>query len=101
MVCRTWVDSLYIREVNIASAPPPWAQDYDYDAYEHLSTFTVLASFAPLQGLLTGVGRRFVTRTTFQGDGLTTSVGLWIGEATYVESALPCKLPLELTCPTV
>lgn len=51
--------------------------------------FISLIGFPPLKWPLEGEGKRFVTRTTFQGDGLGPAVGIWADESVYVESAPP------------
>lgn len=60
--------------------------------------FISLIGFPPLKWPLEGEGKRFVTRTTFQGDGLGPAVGIWADESVYVESAPP-SLRVALTSP--
>lgn len=87
--CRLWLDNLYLRAVGIGSG--------DGESGGRRGQYIVLGIFAPLQGMLKGLGQRYVTRTTFQGDGAGPALGIYTDESTYVESApLPCSLHLSL-----
>ena len=87
--CRVWVDNLYLRAVAVNPVTPDRSRHY-----------IGLVGSAPSEWPLTGQGRRFVTRTTLQGDGLGPSTGLWANEATYAESA-PLSPPPPLCCDTL
>lgn len=68
------MDNLYLR---LAFTGKPNIRPWGYIS---------LASFAPLHWPLRGQGRRYVTRTTLQGDGAGPGVGVWAEEDTYIES---------------
>lgn len=73
--CRLWLDNLYLRLAYTGDAGArPWG-------------YISLASFVFLHWPVKGQGRRYVTRTTFQGDSTGPGVGLWAEENTYIESA--------------
>lgn len=76
--CRIWYDNLYLRVV-FHNAPAPQRSQHH----------VVLASVPRLRGISAGLGARYYTRVTFQGDGLGSSIAAWPSEATYVESAAP------------
>ena len=80
--CSLWLDRVYLRTVylDIALKPPP-------------QQYTTLAALPRMPGLLHGTARRFITRSTFQGDGQTATVGIWADENTYIESAARPYLP--------
>ena len=73
--CSLWLDNLYLRML------------YRNLPDERKSLFVTLAGQPGLRGPLLGLGAHYITRTTFQGDGLGPTVGVWADEAVYVESA--------------
>ena len=54
---------------------------------DRLSLSVTLAVHPDLQGPLLGLGANYITRTTFQGDGLGPTIGVWADESVYIESA--------------
>eukprot|EP00892_Ulva_mutabilis_P002169 jgi/Ulvmu1/11953/UM082_0032.1 len=74
-----WMDSLYLRMAYLKIAPRLRPRQY-----------TTLLGLQPPQRALRGSARRFITRTTFQGDGGSPTVGVWADDSTYIESA-PCS----------
>ena len=76
-VCRFWMDNLYVRAV---AHNTPRSREFQ---------FISLTGMPPLRWPLKGQGKRFFTRTTFQGDGVGPTVGLWADENAYVQSASP------------
>eukprot|EP00892_Ulva_mutabilis_P002164 jgi/Ulvmu1/11949/UM082_0028.1 len=71
---RFWLDNVYLRAVyhNVPNDR----------AYQYIS----LLGLAPMRWPLRGEGKRYVTRTTFQGDGTGPTVGIWADENVYVEN---------------
>ena len=57
-----------------------------------------LVGLVNLPGDREGRGTYYITRSTFQGDGLGPVVGLWVGEPVYIESALPLLPSTSSTC---
>ena len=75
--CSLWLDNVYMRML-FRNLPD-----------ERAWLYPTLAGQAPLRGPLFGLGAHYITRTTFQGDGLGPTVGVWADEAVYIESAPP------------
>lgn len=75
--CRFWLDNLYLRAV-YHNAP----NDREYQ-------YISLIGLPPLRWPLEGEGKRYITRTTFQGDGLGPTVGVWSDENVHIESTPP------------
>jgi len=70
-----WLDNLYLRaSYHNADRPHP--------KFRAMS----LSGFAPLEWPLQGQGKTWITRITFQGDGVGSAVGVWAGENMYIES---------------
>lgn len=85
-MCRLWLDNLYMR-----------VGHYRLDNLREYA-YINLASFVELPWPLRDQGRRYVTRTTFQGDGAGPGVGIWAKENTYIESACPLRNATGFAC---
>ena len=70
-----WLDNLYMRMKYDSTAPNP--RQYQY---------ATLAGLAPLVGPRRWQAQHYITRSTFQGDGLGPAVGVWADESGYIES---------------
>lgn len=72
-----WLDNVYMRMAFTSASEKPREK-----------LLPSLTGLAPLDSvnLQQGTGEYYVTRTTFQGDGVSSVVGIWADESTYVES---------------
>eukprot|EP00892_Ulva_mutabilis_P002163 jgi/Ulvmu1/11948/UM082_0027.1 len=82
---RFWLDNMYLR-VTYHNAPR-----------ERKDTYVSLVGLPQLHWPLRGEGKRFVTRTTFQGDGTGPAVGIWANEDVYIENCTFANLGGDAT----
>lgn len=81
---RVWIDNLYLRTVT--ALPGFLATPSRRKTHVSLLSAHVEKKSARRTG---GAAARFVTRCTFQGDGIGPAVGIEVNEDTYVERAPP------------
>lgn len=79
-VFRMWYDNLYLRAV---------FHNTPLEQQNRQTHYIGLAGLAPLKWPLRGLGARYITRVTLQGDGLGPTMGVWADESAYLESAPP------------
>lgn len=88
-----WLDNVYMRMAYIkekAEKPLPRAQQTQSASLTGLNPLPL-----GLGDDERGLGQYYVTRSTFQGDGVGAAAGVWADERTYVESAWPPRLAIH------
>lgn len=86
---RVWVDNLYMR----VAAPHEPAELRVFNSVGLLSVPRIRDALAYAEP---GRALRYITRCTFQGDGLGSAVAIWGQEDAYMERAPPALASLEL-----